>query len=379
MEAAKNVVVLGCGRVGKAVALDLSPRCQVKAVDTDPGAMRQLQGNGVQVVSEDATDCDVLPGLISEADLVINALPGHIGFDVLRKVIQCGKSVVDISFSPQDPFELDELARSKGVVALVDCGVAPGLSNMVLGSLYRRMQVSRFACYVGGLPAVRTWPYQYKAPFSPSDVIEEYTRPARLVENGEMVVKPALSDLEYLHFDEIGTLEAFNTDGLRTLLKTVNIPNMKEKTLRYPGHSEYIRVLRETGFFSSEPLDVKGQRVAPLDMTARLLFPHWQLAEGEEEYTLMKIVIEGCEAGEAVRYNCHLLDRFDRLTGLSSMARTTGFTCAAVATLVLEGRISEVGIVPPEVIGMDRSRFDYVIDYLNGRNIRVERSRETPH
>jgi lysine 6-dehydrogenase len=376
MKASKNVVVLGCGRVGKAVAWDLSPRCQVRAVDRDPGAMRQLQGAGIQIVSEDATDRHALSGLIRDADLVINALPGHLGFDVLSNVIQCGRSVVDISFSPEDPFELAELARNKGVVAVVDCGVAPGLSNMVLGSLYRRMQVSRFVCYVGGLPAVRTWPYQYKAPFSPSDVIEEYTRPARLVENGEIVIRPALSDLEHLDFDGIGTLEAFNTDGLRTLLKTVNIPNMKEKTLRYPGHSEYIRVLRETGFFSSDLLEIKGQKIAPLDMTEQLLFPHWQLAEGEDEYTLMRIVIEGCEDGQGVTYTYHLLDRFDRLTGLSSMARTTGFTCTAVANLVLEGRISEVGIVSPEVVGTDRSRFDYVTDYLKSRNIRIEQSRE---
>jgi lysine 6-dehydrogenase len=376
MKDAKRIVILGSGRVGKAIALDLSGQHEVAVVDTNRGAAGQLKDAHVEFVNEDATKRGVLARLVVNANLVVNALPGHLGFAVLKSVIELGKSAVDISFFPEDPFELDERARDRGVVAVVDCGVAPGLSNMILGSRYRQMEVGSFACYVGGLPGVRTWPYQYKAPFSPIDVIEEYTRPARLVENGEVIVKEALSDLEHLEFDEIGTLEAFNTDGLRTLLKTVRIPNMKEKTLRYPGHSEYMRVLRETGFFSSEPIDIDGKKIAPVEMTTRLLFPHWQPGEGEEEYTVMRIVIGGGEDGRAVRYRYDLLDRFDRPTGLSSMARTTGFTCTAVANLVLEGGIRNDGIVPPESIGMDESAFGYVMEYLKARNIRPATSRE---
>ncbi|MFP3898569.1 MAG: saccharopine dehydrogenase family protein [Dehalococcoidia bacterium] len=377
MNTDRRVVVLGCGRVGKAIAWDLSHRYLVTVADTDPGACKQAGQARVEVVNEDATDRARLAALIADADLVINALPGRIGFAVLANVIHCGKNIIDISFFPEDPFPLDGPARSKGIAAVIDCGVAPGLSNMILGRHYREMQVADFVCYVGGLPKVRTWPYQYKAPFSPADVIEEYTRPARLVENGRIVVKPALSDIEYQEFDEVGTLEAFNTDGLRTLLKTVHIPNMREKTLRYPGHCEYIRVLRETGFFSSQPIDVNGTKIAPLDMTSRLLFPHWQLGHNEEEYTLMRIVIQGEEKSARVSYTYDLCDRTDKPGGLSSMARTTGFTCTAVADLVLQGRVTEVGVVPPELIGMDRGRFDYVLDHLGRRNIRLEMSRQT--
>lgn len=378
MKSAKRVVVLGSGRVGKAIALDLSRQHGVAVVDTDRSALEQLKDARVESVNEDATTIGALRKLAGDADLVINALPGHLGFGALKNVIELGKSAVDISFFPEDPFELDERARKQGVAVVVDCGVAPGLSNMLLGSRYRQMEVGSFACYVGGLPGVRTWPYQYKAPFSPIDVIEEYTRPARLVENGEVIVKEALSDLEHLEFDEIGTLEAFNTDGLRTLLRTVRVPSMKEKTLRYPGHSEYMRALRETGFFSNEPMDIDGMTIAPVEMTSRLLFPHWQLHEGEEEYTLMRIVIEGREEGRAVKYTYNLLDRFDKVTGLSSMARTTGFTCTAVANLVLEGRIRDAGIVPPESIGMNESAFSYVMEYLKASNIHPATSREFP-
>ena len=376
MNTGRKVVVLGCGRVGKAIAWDLSRRYRVTVADTDCGACENVEGTGVCVVNEDATDRARLAALIADADLVINALPGRIGFAVLANAIHCGRHIVDISFFPDDPFQLDALARERGIAALVDCGVAPGLSNMILGDRCRQMEVSDFVCYVGGLPRIRTWPYQYKAPFSPADVIEEYTRPARLVENGRIVVKPALSDLEYLEFDEIGTLEAFNTDGLRTLLKTVHIPNMREKTLRYPGHSEYIKVLRHTGFFSSQPVDVNGVKIAPLEMTSRLLLPHWQLGENEEEYTLMKIVIQGEERGARVSYTYDLSHRSDSTGGLSSMARTTGFTCTAVADLVLQDRITEVGILPPELIGMDQGRFDFVTDHLKDRDIRLGISRQ---
>ena len=371
-----RIVILGSGRVGKAIALDLCQQHEVAVVDTNRRALEHLKDARLKLINDDATKRGILTELIRHADLVINALPGHLGFAVLKNVIELGKSAVDISFFAEDPFELHERARDRGVVAAVDCGVAPGLSNMILGSLYRKMEVDSFACYVGGLPRVRRWPYQYKAPFSPIDVIEEYTRPARLVEHGEVVVKEALSDLEHLEFDEIGTLEAFNTDGLRTLLKTVQVPNMKEKTLRYPGHSECMRVLRETGFLSSEPIDIDGKKIAPVEMTTRLLFPHWQLAEGEDEFTVMRIVIEGREDGRAVKYAFDLLDRFDRPTGFSSMARTTGFTCTAVANLVLEGGIRNTGIVPPESIGMDEGSFAYVMDYLKARNVRPSTSRE---
>ena len=144
--------------------------------------------------------------------------------------------------------------RQRGVTAVVDCGVAPGLSNMMLGYHASQGAVSSYRCLVGGLPVKRTWPWQYKAPFSPVDVLEEYTRPARLVEGGCIVTRPALSEPELVDLDPVGTLEAFNTDGLRSLLVTMRqVPDMVEKTLRYPGHIDYIRVLRESGFLGTEP------------------------------------------------------------------------------------------------------------------------------
>ena len=188
--------------------------------------------------------------------------------------------MVDISFMPEDFLKLDDLARKHDVTAIVDCGVAPGMGNLILGHHDREMEVDSFRCYVGGLPQIRKWPYEYRAVFSPTDVIEEYTRPARFVQNGSQVVRPALSDIELRDFPGVGTLEAFNTDGLRTLMRTLNAPSMKEKTLRYPGHANLMRIFRESGFFGETPIEVDGQQVIPLSVSSRLLFRQWRLAPG---------------------------------------------------------------------------------------------------
>ncbi|MCI2430387.1 saccharopine dehydrogenase NADP-binding domain-containing protein [Candidatus Acetothermia bacterium] len=369
----KKVIVLGAGMVGRAIAIDLAQRYDVTAADIDRQALARLPAN-VITVTIDLSRPDTIRELILDSDLVIGAVPGFLGFQTLKTVIECEKNIVDISFFPEEPFQLDALAQQKGVTAVIDCGVAPGMCNMLLGYHNARMKVESYECLVGGLPVKRSWPYQYKAPFSPIDVIEEYTRPARFVENGRLITREALSDSEYMEFDEIGTLEAFNTDGLRSLLRTMKIPNMREKTLRYPGHIEYIKVLRETGFFSKEPIDMNGTEVSPLDVTTRLLFPKWQLEPDEPEFTVMRVIMQGVEDGQRKEYVYELLDRFDQKTKTSSMARTTGYTCTAVALLVLEGLFTQKGIIPPEYVGAEERCYRAVLDYQKEREIHYRRT-----
>jgi saccharopine dehydrogenase-like NADP-dependent oxidoreductase len=254
--------------------------------------------------------------------------------------------------------------------------VAPGLSNLVVGYHAARLErLTRFVCYVGGLPEVRRWPFEYKAGFSPIDVLEEYTRPARLVERGEVVVRPALSEPELLDFPEIGTLEAFNTDGLRTVISTVRCPEMKEKTMRYPGHIELMRVLRESGFFGKQPVEVGGQMVIPLELTAALLFPLWQLDEGEADLTVMRIEVDGVEpGGRERRFVWTLLDRYDRATRTTSMARTTGYTATAAVRLLARGAWTRPGVAPPEHLGGDDTCFRSILADLAARGVRLEPS-----
>ncbi|MCK4640527.1 MAG: saccharopine dehydrogenase NADP-binding domain-containing protein [Candidatus Marinimicrobia bacterium] len=366
----QRVVVLGAGMVGSAIAVDLHKQYDVTSVDVNRSHLKPLdEYYQINTITENLSDPAAISAIIKDVDIVISAVPGSMGFNTLKTIIENGKNVVDIAFFPEDPFDLDELAKEKSVIAIVDCGVAPGMSNLLLGYHHRRMTVDSFECLVGGLPVKRILPYQYKAPFSPSDVIEEYLRPARFVENGRIVEKEALSDPEYVDIDPLGTLEAFNTDGLRSLIKTVNVPNMKEKTLRYPGHIDIIRVLRETGFFDKKPIDVKGQKISPLDLSSALLFRMWDLGADEEEITVMRITISGVEKGHPRTYVYNMVDRYDKTTKTSSMARTTGYTCSAAANLVLHGKFNRTGICPLEYLGEKGDHINFIMEYLKDRNI----------
>lgn len=290
----KNITVLGAGLVGNAIAADLSRDFNVTSVDRDRAALEKLKNkHDLEILVADLSDSETLRRSVQGADIIVGALPGYMGYGMIRTLAPEKIDIVDISFFPEDPFTLDELAKQHGITVITDCGVAPGMGNIVLGYHNSKMEVSNYECYVGGLPVERTWPWEYKAVFSPIDVIEEYTRPARYVENGHTIVREALSDAELLSFEGIGSLEAWNSDGLRTLIRTMKIPNMIEKTLRYPGCIEYLRVLREAGFFSYDEIDVNGTGVRPIDLTARLLFPQWELKPGEEDFTVMRIIIEG--------------------------------------------------------------------------------------
>jgi saccharopine dehydrogenase-like NADP-dependent oxidoreductase len=368
-----RVTVLGAGRVGWAMVRDLAANgeFQVKAVDRSQATLDRVEGTaGVETERADLADPAQVARVIRDADLVVGAVPGDMGFATLRTVIEAGKDIVDISFFPEDPLLLDPLARDRGRIAIVDCGVAPGCDNLILGRLLTQMErVDRFDCYVGGLPVERRWPWEYKAPFSPIDVLAEYTRPARLRWFGREMALPALSEPELLDFSGVGTLEAFNTDGLRSLLKTTDVPTMLEKTMRYPGHAERMKVLRESGFFSTEPVEVDGVSVRPLDFTAKLLFPAWHFDEGEEDITVLRVVVEGWEEGRAVRRRYDLVDRYDRATGTTSMARTTGYTCTAAVRMVARRLFTRKGVSPPELVGREAACYEFVMAELAARGI----------
>jgi saccharopine dehydrogenase-like NADP-dependent oxidoreductase len=204
----------------------------------------------------------------------------------------------------EDTLSLDELAKKKGVTAVVDMGVAPGMSHMIVGYVDSLLDETESATIlVGGLPVIREWPYEYKIAWSPKDVIEEYIR-------------------------------------------TIKIPSMKEKTLRYPGYAEKMRMLRETGFFSDTAIEVEGVKVKPIDLTAKLLFPKWELEEGEEELTVMRVIVQGEKEGKRLCHTYDLLDYYDKNEKATSMSRATGFPCAIIARLVARGEFKCPGVCP---------------------------------
>lgn len=373
-----KIIVLGAGMVGSAMAIDLSENHEVTVSDFSQDVLDKVKQKEAKlsVLQLDVTKTDALNAAVKDFDLVVNAVPGFLGFETLKHIIKAKKNVIDIAFFPENSLLLDDLAKEHNVTAIVDCGVAPGMDNVILGYYNEKMKLTDFECLVGGLPKVKKWPFAYKAPFSPIDVIEEYTRPARYVENRKVIVREPLTDCEYVEFEGVGTLESFNSDGLRSIIYTMpHIPNMKEKTLRYPGHVEYVKVLKDSGFFREEEIDVKGSKVKPLDFTCKILFDEWKLGETEEEITVMRVTVKGENADgktEEIVYNLH--DEYCKETETSSMARTTGYTATAAANLVLDGVFTEKGVFPPELVGKHEACFKYFMAYLKERNINYVKS-----
>ncbi len=373
-----KIIVFGAGLIGRAIALDLVNEHQVTCVDLNKKALAKIEKESqkVDTVNFDLSKEKDYSKLVDGFDLVINAMPGYLGFNTLKKILLAGRNVVDASFFPENCFDLDHLAKKNDVFAVVDCGLAPGMDNIILGYLDTTMEVNKFECLVGGLPVKRHWPFNFRSLFSPIDVIQEYTGPARYVENGEVVEREALSDCELMEIKRVGTLEAFNTDGLRTLIKTMeHIPYMKEKTLRYPGHCEYIQVLKASGFFSTEPLELNGIEFSPIEVSARILEENWKLANNEEEFTVVRTTIEGDQNGKKRRFIYRMLDKTDKDSNISSMARSNGYTATAVTNFVLQNKL-QPGICAPETLGAIDGAFKYILDYLEKRDIQY-RAEET--
>ena len=344
--------------VGSAMAIDLSKNHNLFLADYDLNSLKTIQSknSNIQISQLDVTDSEALSEWIAPADIVLLAVPGFLGYKALETIINSGKNVVDISFSPENVLDLNTLAIEKGVTAIVDAGVAPGIPNYLLGYWDAQLNIESFEYYVGGLPKYPQPPFNYKAPFSPIDVIEEYTRPARMLVDHEIITHPALSDIEKMKFEDAGTLEAFNTDGLRSLLSTMNhIPNLKEKTLRYPGHAELMLEYRNKGLFNNQNIDE----------TSKKLFDAWKLDENEIEFTVLDIIIKGDM--RIITY--HLYDEFNLESRTSSMARTTGYTATASINLILENLWNDCGVFPPEMVGAKPECMQFVLEYLHQRNV----------
>lgn len=354
-----RVSVLGAGLIGRVIARELAAEegAKVSVFDANPDALERVgRETHASIHQADLSSPKAVSVAVAQADAVVGALPGALGFEMLRAVIEAGKPIADISFSREDPLQLENVARERGVTAVVDCGVSPGLSNYFVGRAARDFnEVEDVRIYVGGLPFVRRWPYEYSVVFSVTDVVEEYTRPARVFEQGRLVTRPALSGVERIEVPTIGTLEAFLTDGLRTLLRTVPAHTMREKTLRYPGHAERMEVLRETGFFEETPVELRGgARVSPREVSEELLARAWKMGEESDEFTYLKVIVTGRKLGRTVRTTFEMLDKTHGDTGTTAMARTTAFPCAVIARMLARGEYRDPGVRPLEMLAANR-------------------------
>ncbi len=351
----KNITVLGSGLVGAAMIRDLisTGEFTVVAIDKDQQRLENLGRHPDLEVRNADLQAEPYPSIFfSDATIILNAVPGHMGNRMVEKALLAGKDVVDIAFSPEDPRDLHLTALENGATLITDMGVAPGMSHVLAGHAASIMdEVEELVIMVGGLPVERTWPWEYKAVFSPADVLEEYTRPARFVRDGQIISKPALSEQELVQFDPVGTLEAFNSDGLRSLLFSIPAKNMVEKTLRYPGHARLMEVLRHGGFFNTLPIDLGTTHISPLSLSSTLLFQQWKLEPGEQDITLMRVTARGTRSGRPVYYRADLYDTYDPVIGIHSMARTTGYAATSAVRLLSNDPSLPKGLILPEHLG----------------------------
>ena len=350
--------------VGSLIANELAKSYRVTVIDNG-----DLKFEGLKFVKMDVGSKTFLEE-IKNYDFAVNCLPGFMGYEMLQTLIDLNISCTDISFMPENCLELNDLATRRKCTVIPDAGVAPGLSNLIVGNIVKNNDIKKIKIMVGGLPKKKTPPWNYKAPFSPIDVIEEYTRPARIVTNGKIVTRKALSDLEILEVEGIGELESFLTDGLRTLMysdeKISKIPNMSEHTIRYPGHADLVQEMIRDGKFSDTIVDYEGQKISMREKTCKELFDLWKLDE-EEEFTILIIIAETSD-GREITYTIY----DEKKNGWSSMSRTTGLTACAISHLLIDGKIEQNGVICPEIIGQNDENFKFVKEYLKERDIEIK-------
>jgi lysine 6-dehydrogenase len=374
-----KILVVGCGKVGSEIARDLAASNEVDSVvamDASPQNLKLLRKrvpNKIQTVKLSILQKTRLHALLGKVDLVCGALPGRLGFDLISETVKAGKDTVDISYTPRDAFLLQAKAKEVGCRVVPQCGVAPGFTNMCVGDASRRMEkMTSVEIFVGGLPEKPEPPLNYRIVFSLEDVVNEYSRPVQVIEDGKRKKVDALSGRGRINFPAVGQLEYFLTDGLGSLPRSFpRTREMHEFTLRYPGHADMMGTLRVLGFFERRPVAIGGVEVEPRLLTIELL--RGAMSRGSpDDFLALRVDVKGSSHGKKIHFRYQLLDHYNRGTGVSAMARTTAYPCTTVALLMGRGEIEETGIVAPERIAQDERLFQFVLDRLAAHGVRMK-------
>lgn len=338
--------VLGGGLVGRYVACKLLERGHnVRLIDSEkisdlPIAMEVIQ---------ERINPESISKNVAEFDVVVNCLPGRIGHAVRKPLLSInGISVADLAFTAEDPREYNELAIENNARLIYDVGIAPGLSNALLMFAQRNMETLNSAkIWVGGNPQEPDDEWSYMAPFSPSDVIEEYTRPARFRRGGEIITGEPLTERHFVDVPKYGQMEAFLTDGVRSMLDTIDSSELVEYTVRWPGHIQrYI-----DGSDSEEEL-----------------LKAWKFDVFRPEFTWLAVLA----SDEKTSMRWDVLD--EGVSSASSMARTTGLVTVEVAEMLSEGAISQLGVMPPEHLGEDQKILERIMNSMRSEGVEISES-----
>lgn len=371
-----KLLSVGCGYIGSVLAEEMVQSLDFEKLVICDSTKKKIEetakrlGEKIFPLQIDISDYPSLLEVIDDADIVIGLSPGKLGFNVMRACVEKKKNLVDLSFMAEDPFFFNKAAFEGGTTIIPDCGVAPGLSNILIGKSASELdEVEDALTYVGGLPQKPIPPLNYKVTWCVEDLLEEYTRKAKIVRNGKTVEVDALEGLEEIEFEGLGKFEAFFTDGIRTLHRTIKANNMWEKTIRYQGHAEKIKLIKELGLLKKEPITSIG--ISPWEFMRKFLERNLSFFE-DKDLVLMRIRVDGTKDSTKILHTYEVIDYFDEKRNITAMGRTTAYTAFAIIKLMIENRIDKKGVIPPEILGMDRELFGRIKRILGEKNLRIE-------
>jgi lysine 6-dehydrogenase len=379
-----RIIVLGCGNIGSVITQDLArslPSAEIALADVDKNrveeAVSKIGQKNVSAIQVDASNSKELVNILKKFDLAVDALPGWLGYRVCKGTITAKVDMVDVSYMPQDVMKLNN-GLSKAKICLVpDCGMSPGLGSILVGHAVSRLdKVESIHILNGGLPEKPVPPLGYIITWSVGDLIDMYIRKVNIVENGKTVQVEPMSGLEEIRFPRVGKLEAFYTDGLRTLLRSIrNVKEMWEKTLRYPGHVEKIKLLKALGWFDEKPVRIGSFEVVPRDVAARLLERKLKRPE-IPDIVVMLIEVVGLKDNKRLKYTYHMFDRSDKKHNVTAMARTTAYAASVIAQLLAKKAVVEKGVIPPEKLGVNDKIYRRFLSMMRKRGIRIKETRK---
>jgi len=382
-----SVSIIGGGRMAIAIIYDLirHQNCQeIQVIEKDAVTIEALwkkfpgQDN-LTFTQVDILDFEKITNAVQGADVMISAAPYQFNETLLKIALQAHSHFLDLGGNEdvlKKQMSLHQKLVEADLIALPACGLAPGLvSILAADGLCRQGETTKIQIYCGGLPQVPTGPLSYQIVFSTHGLINEYLEPVKVLENGEVYQKPGLSDWESLDFGgEYGRLEAFLTSGgTGTLISSLKgrVPNIFYKTLRYPGHAEKIKFLFDMGFASEKPLPGLPEACVPRKILEKVMDE--KLRGESPDVVLTRVTLIGKKDGEAISTTYEIVDKMDPRTGLTAMMRTTGFSAAICAELIMEHQVEDRGVLPLERV----IPTELFLKKLNRRGIFVKRVEES--
>jgi len=379
-----KMLVLGAGLQGCACAFELLrdpdvTRVTLADLHPDRAARFLTRQNDprLHVISLDVSDHDAVRAVMREHDATMSAIPYYFNGPMARLAVESGCHFADLGGNTEIVMEqkkLEEEAHAKGLSIMPDCGLAPGMVNILAAEGIRRLdEVDRVRIFVGGLPQNPEPPLNYQIVYSLEGALDYYTTPSWILRDGKPVTVDALSELEDVEFPEpVGKLEAFHTaGGISTMPFTFEgkVREMEYKTLRYPGHVAVMRPIRELGLLDLEPVSVKGQSVVPRDVFIATVSPKLTKPEGRDLVAL-RVIVSGKQNGAPKSTTFDLVDYYDAANGISAMMRTTGFSLAITGLVQARRQVIRFGVTTPDE-GMPYDRY---VTALRARGINIKES-----